>query len=296
MRVILFTTTNMQGGRSSQIERMVNSVAAQLSDSFEIQIHMLLQNAKSIDVERIRQWAPSFCRIKAIPNQVPLSAARNMLLSQVVRYDQLGDADVVGFPDDDCWLPAPFLSNLVEVFSAHRDVDFFVCGLSLQPEPSRFHVEALRDARASRVVRVGSSNNIFLRGTLVGSLGAFDTTLGLGTPNHGGEDTDYAVRAFLQARSTKFVEAPLVGHQSSDLASAAKYFQGALIVLARYALQHRDLAKEFSRKFLVGIYLVLRGKLTPSRYLGAAIAGMRVFRATRSQSTPLEAPLPQPEG
>lgn len=292
MRIVLFTTTDMQGNRAAQFERMLESVAEQRGGDFTIRHYVLLQNAEQSAVELARENLPDFCRIIAIPSRIPLSAARNLLLEQAMQSEGLDEATVVGFPDDDCWLPAPFLSNLTRAFQADPALDLFVCGLSLEPQPSHFDASLLHPAVASEVVRMGSSNNIFLRGSLAGNLGAFDTALGLGTPNHGGEDTDYAVRAFLQAQSTQYIEANLVGHQSSDLSSTAKYYRGALVVLARYASRHPGLMKEFSRKFLVGVYLVLRGKLAPGSYTAAAIAGMKVYWSTRSRLPPLTTPLP----
>ena len=59
-----------------------------------------------------------------------------------------------------------------------------------------------------------------------------------------------------------FVDLPMVGHRASDVASVARYYKGALIVLGRYALQRPELLFEFVRMLAVGAYLVLRSYLS----------------------------------
>jgi hypothetical protein len=117
----------------------------------------------------------------------------------------------------------------------------------------------------------------------VTALGAFDPSLGLGTANGGGEDTDYALRGFLRARRAAFVDAPLVGHRPSELASVARYFRGSAIALGRHAALSPALSFEFARKLAVGAYLAIRCHLSVRECLSAMASGLG--EARRSLTT-----------
>jgi hypothetical protein len=125
---------------------------------------------------------------------------------------------------------------------------------------------------------------MFLRGALVASIGPFDPNLGLGTPAGGGEDTDFAIRAYLRARQSGIVDLALVGHATPDRLSAAKYFHGALVVLSSHALERPALAFEFLRKLLVGVYFIADGKLAPRGYFAALRDGARALVAARREA------------
>ena len=140
-----------------------------------------------------------------------------------------------------------------------------------------------RSATTSDVLRRSCSNAIFLRGSTAAAIGDFDPTLGLGTSNVSGEDTDYAIRASFAAERTTFVDRPIVGHHEADLAMITKYFRGDLIVASRYATRTTGYAYEFARKLAVGIYLVVSQRLKPAEYMAAVRDGMGVFGRTQKR-------------
>lgn len=293
MRFVLLSTTDLASGRSTDFQRLIASLADYDGAVLDMRLYVLLQNATEADANSVQRDLPAFCRVMWVPSRLSLSDARNKMLTKVMATEPCDENTVVGFPDDDCWLPSPFLLRLADTFAAEADLDLFLCQVSLDPEAAELDRSAVRQPMAHEVVRVASSNNMFLRGSLVREIGAFDSRLGLGTPAGGGEDTDYVIRAFLRARRSAIILRPLVGHRSSDLQSVGKYYKGSLVVLARYASLHSGLMREYLRKFLVGAYLVSRRRLTPKAFAAAAAEGLRVFHATRGHpaalSTPLEA-------
>jgi hypothetical protein len=144
--------------------------------------------------------------------------------------------------------------------------------------------EEIRPAAVRDVVRLTTSNSLFLRGSTFLRVGTFDPELGVGTINGSAEDTDYAIRALLIAGRAGKVDRALVAHAEPDLASAAKYYRGALIVLARHARRRPALMFEFVRKIMVGGYFAARRKLPPRQLVGALGAAARTFSASASQS------------
>ena len=279
MAILLFTTTDIRGSRGPDFTRLMASVAANQETVDGLQHYVLLQNCLPDEVNAYRSVAPACCRFTAVPGRLSISEARNRLMVHAQREQPLERDDIVGFPDDDCWLPEGFLARLTEVFAVRRSLDLFICRVSLDPDTEPFGPDSVMPASARQVVRLSTSNNIFLRASLVAPVGPFDPGLGLGTPAGGGEDTDYAIRVFLKGSSAGIIDRPLVGHPVPDRSSAAKYFRGAMIVLARHARRRPDLMIEFLRKILVGIYFFARGKLTAKTYRGALRDGARAFRS-----------------
>ncbi len=240
--------------------------------------HVLLQNCGPAVLARQRGAAPAHRRIEAVEGRLSLSAARNRLMDAAFREEPAGRDDIVGFPDDDCWFPAGFLARVAGVFGSRPALDLVVCRCARAPDPAVFDASDLAPVSARAIVRLSSSNTMFLRGSLPGPVGDFDPGLGLGTPAGGGEDTDYVIRAFLRSREAGFIDRALVGHPEPDRDSAAKYFRGAFIVLARHARSRPALTREFLRKLLVGLYFIGRGQLSPGTYTRALGDGLRAWR------------------
>jgi hypothetical protein len=278
--VLLFTTTDLRAHRGEDYERLLASVDAGAGTGVPIRHYVLLQNCGPDALTRHREAAPIYRRIEAVEGRLSLSAARNRLMAAASREEPAGYSDIVGFPDDDCWFPSGFLARLQCIFAARPALDLVVCRCAREPDTTTFDSSDLTPVSARAIVRLSSSNNIFLRGSLPGSVGGFDPALGLGTPAGGGEDTDYVIRAFLQSRETAFIDRALVGHPEPDRDSAAKYFHGAFIVLARHARSRPALTREFLRKVLVGLYFIGRGKLSPFTYGRALGDGLRAWRGT----------------
>ena len=275
--ILLFTTTDMMGPRQDQLQRLLDSLA--VCPDLPIRHYLLLQNCTENMLAEFRRTAPKCCRVSRSPKQVSISLARNLLLDKALA-DGFADDCIAGFPDDDCWFPARFLHRLHAAFQNETGLDLLVCGVSLTPRSVPFEANEFWAIQVRELVRQSSSNNIFLRGWLIRELGPFDLDLGLGAPAGGGEDTDYAIRAFLRAEDSRIIKQPLVGHKEPDLQSAAKYFNSSLLVLARYAGKNRELRAEFFRKIFVGVYFIGKRRLSLATYSKA------MLQAFRQHSTP----------
>ncbi|MEZ5788166.1 MAG: hypothetical protein R3D62_17210 [Xanthobacteraceae bacterium] len=273
MQVLLLTTTDILAGRTHCFVRMTDSVRASAAWGVPTKVFALLQRCGESDASRYAQLLPEGSAALTSGERLSLSAARNRLLAEMMSGS--GDADcVVGFPDDDCWYPESFLQQLVAAFARDQRLDMLVCRVSLEPIEPLWAAHGLRSAKPWQVVRKSSSNSIFFRKSLIDRLGLFDEALGLGTRNGAGEDTDYALRAYLYARKAAFVDLPLVGHRDSDLASVARYFRGSTLVLSRYALKSPALFLEYGRKLAVGAYLAAQARLGARDYLAAVGASV----------------------
>lgn len=278
MTVLLFTTTDLRGPRGAEYQRLLASVDDSAEAGVPIRHHVLLQNCDPETLARHREAAPEHRRIEGVEGRLSISAARNNQMASALREIPAADNDIIGFPDDDCWFPSGFLERLERVFAARRGIDLLVCRCSRRPDKAPFDAAEVSPVNVRTIVRLSSSNSMFLRGSLVGPIGGFDPALGLGTPSGGGEDTDYVIRAFLLGREAGFIDRPLIGHPEPDPNSAAKYFRGAFIVLAQHARSRPALTWEFARKIMVGLYFIGRGKLSPSLYGRALGEGLRAWR------------------
>lgn len=278
MKVTLLTTSNLKSARRDSLERMVAAAAASRTDAIDVRLHLLFQNAAASDP---LPPMPDFVSVTTVPTAISLSKARNRLLGSVRRDGAISSGGLVAFPDDDAWYPAGLLDRVTAAFSTAPDLDLWFCRYASDParHPMPSGLSG-RPAQVRDVIRHASSNTVFLRGSLARTLD-FDETLGVGTPAGSGEDTDYAVRAFLAARRASFTDAPLIGHRDKDVALRARYYPGGLEVLARHAARSPDLRREHLRKIGVGLYLGLRGEL-PFRVFAKSL--YNTVSAPRSQT------------
>jgi|LNFM01.1.fsa_nt_gb hypothetical protein len=276
MHLLLMTTTDMRSDRKADFARMIASVADSVPRGSTVHHIMLLQ--RSTEQQRVATAAaiPYPATVLAIADRVSLSAARNVMLAHARESGLLQPNTLVGFPDDDCWYTPGFLSELVAEFERSTDLGLLITRVSLTPSPT-WHREKMRPATSTDVLRRSTSNSIFLRGDAVIAIGDFDPSLGLGTPNVSGEDTDYALRAFFQSAQTVYVDLDMVGHREPDLESVTKYFGGNMLVASRYALRSPMLFLEYVRKFAVGGYLVMRRRLRMGDFITAIQGSVGAF-------------------
>jgi hypothetical protein len=276
MQLLLMTTTDRQSNRAADLARLVRSIAESRLDGIGIQHVILLQRCSEAERLAVEAEIPYPVTVIASADRLPLAAARNVMLARVRAEKLLTREMIVGFPDDDCWYTPEFLLRLVAEFRAQRDLGLVVTRVSLAPSTD-WSAQATRAATARDVLRQSSSNGIFLGGDVAAEIGDFDASLGLGTPNTSGEDTDYALRASFAAKRTLYVDLPLVGHREADLASVTKYFGGNMVVAARYALRSPAFFFEYARKLGVGSYLVIGQRLKMADFVNAIQGSMRAF-------------------
>jgi hypothetical protein len=276
MNIFLFSTTDFQANRQEELSRMLGSISAVQRDlpHAVIELHLLFQRCPEAEFESLKDTLPTFVRPQAIPNLVSLSKARNLLLAPTLK--RIPNDALVAFPDDDGWYPDGLVPQLTERFAADPGLGFLFCRYGSQPRMwSDQPAPEVRLASARDVVRNASSNTLFVTGATAHQVGLFDEALGLGTPNQGAEDLDYALRAFLSSERSTYMDAVLVGHRDKNPQIRAKYYRGGLITLARYAGRRGAIGAEYVRKVGVGAYLCLRRELGFGAYLSALAAGPR---------------------
>lgn len=263
-----FSTADMQSERLPLLDRMIASVAAYRERSgADVVLFLLLQRCSSDAEQVFRQGRPEWIRIVTRSDMRSLSAARNLLLGQEEAMARLQGSGIVGFPDDDCWYPDGTLDAIGQAFRSDAQLDFWFCRYGMQPVSAEAMVSQAPSLQT--VISYASSNTIFFRANVAAAVGNFDETLGVGAAFSGGEDTDYAIRAYHVARKLLFFPGRAVGHREFDPKLKSRYFVGSLVAIRKHASKSPAGFWAALRKILVGFYLTLRGRMTRHEFMNA---------------------------
>lgn len=260
---LLFTTSDSAGGRHDELERMVRSVEHAIARSgLRIVQYLLLQRHAS---DQPLPALPDYIRVTTIPDRVSLSKARNLLFDLAHKDGLFERSVMVAFPDDDAWYPEGTLEAMLDLFAGDASLDLAICKYSSSPSVLSalpLELRAARPASTRAFVANASSNTLFMRASRAVQTGYFDESLGVGAPINGGEDLDYALRAYVASgERAVWFDAPLVGHRDPHRWLIGHYYAGSLYALARSAGSSRAVALQAVRKVLVGLYLLLRREL-----------------------------------
>lgn len=261
-RILLLTTVISEPTRLALCEQLIASISSQLSPAIDVKHHLLVQKAQDTEIGRRIAEKNTWISFHHMPERLSLSRARNVLLELTERSGDLGNADIVAFPDDDAWYPLPLLYELSLLFESQLQPDIFVCRYSSVPEPAKDLHSCVAKPSLLEFVKCASSNTMFIKGDIVRKLGRFDEALGVGTPTPGAEDLDYALRARLASERVCLLPSALVGHRDKSVALKAKYYAADLLVLMRHATNDLAHTALVGRKLLVGLYLVARRRLS----------------------------------
>lgn len=127
---------------------------------------------------------------------------------------------VIAFTDDDCVVPADWISTVQRTFEEEKDVDLVygqvLCAESLRGAPGiipELHFkrrEKLGKKFGFRVVGMGA--NFAARASFFQTVGEFDETLGGGGPLRSSQDYDLQFRAFRKGAVTMLVPEIWVSH------------------------------------------------------------------------------------
>ncbi len=266
--ITLFSTVDMQSDRDEMLRRMLESVVAfkDRSDA-DITLFILLQRCSDEAAAAFSAHWPEWVKAVHMPGRMSLSAARNKLLASPQAKARFARDGIVAFPDDDCWYPEGTLDRIAADFAADRQLDFWF---------SRYGMDAVTASglpstspSLQTVISFASSNTIVVRSSIAATIGGFDEALGVGAVLSGGEDTDYAMRAFRTARKALYVDARTVGHRDPNKALKAKYYPGSLRAIAKNTGLRPSELKALTRKLLVGLTLAIRGQMPLRDYLAA---------------------------
>ena len=263
MNTFFLLTTSIVCTDTAPLKRMIDSIREhQASDELDIRHILLLQNTTEEEAEflRVKLNMPAWTTILTAPGIMSLSKARNIMLRHL--WGTTSVTGVVGFPDDDCWYQPGLLNRISQEM---QNADLFFCKYATQITTVNSAPESYSPGYTD-VVFNASSNTLFVDASLARRIGMFDEELGVGARYNGGEDLDYAVKAYRLAKSKKWISAPLVGHRDKVEGLKANYFTGSARVLRRNALYSPAAFYHFLRKMLIGIYMIVKGDM-PLVYL-----------------------------
>jgi hypothetical protein len=274
-RILLLTTADSAPARFTLCERLIWSIAGQVSPAIEVRHHLLVQNdSEGITGKSLAEKNP-WLDLHYTDARLSLSRARNILLARTLASGELANADIVAFPDDDAWYPPMFLHALAHLFASPIAPDFFICRYGSKPEPAGDLETSVVVPSLLQFVRNASSNTMFMRSCIARDVGFFDEGLGVGTAVPGAEDLDFALRARLASARICLLPRVLVGHRDKLKTLRAKYYAGDLLVLTRHARNDAGHASLALRKLLIGLYLILHRQLSPIGWYRAVIQALR---------------------
>ncbi len=171
-------------GRTMEIDRCVDSLAAQTCHDFELivvdqnpddRLVPVVARAQALGLEcrHLRQSEPNLCR------------ARNLGIDQSA-------CEVVAFPDDDCWYEPDVVERVLARFQSQVELDGLVVRWYETGEHSagRLSFEQFSRFRGTPA----SSITIFFRRECLRRVGGFDFALGLHSWYGAAEETDLMLR------------------------------------------------------------------------------------------------------
>ncbi len=268
-------------GRTDRLARLLDSLDR--CDGVDgIEVVLVDQSADQRCIAMLRKRPVSY-RWHATTSGPGLSRGRNVGLRHA-------HADIVGFPDDDCWYAPDTVRRVLGRFGADPGLD----GLSGKQITSDGRPSALRWASAARQVtrtnfhRTTISSTLFLRRSLLAAVGDFDEGIGIGSPGRfqAGEESDLVLRALAMRCRIMYDPALTVYHdEARDAPSPALadkmlgygYGQGHLWRVHHWPA-HR-ICHLLIRKTTVGVVHWLTGRRLVARadfaFVRGCVSGLR---------------------
>jgi GT2 family glycosyltransferase len=184
---MLFSLICGTAGRTSELERLLRSLAVQSHREFEL---LLIDQNSDDRAERIVEVFPEIhvVRLQSTPG---LCRGFNLGLRHAA-------GEIIGFPDDDCWYEPDFLEQLANLFQGHPLWD----GITVRTADEQGRSSIARwDKRPGRLTKTnigmrGCSTSVYYRRHVCERVGTFDESIGAWTsPVNPGSDVDYLHRA-----------------------------------------------------------------------------------------------------
>jgi glycosyltransferase involved in cell wall biosynthesis len=179
--------------RTQELERLLDSIVLQNYPNLEI---ILVDQNKDDRLQSIIRHYEKKIKIVYLKGCIiGVSNGRNFGLKEC-------RGEIICMPDDDCWYPHNLLKNVENWFQKNPEYDG-LCGCTIDT------FNNLTTARWDKnsgpinqfnVWKRGVTSSIFLRSSVVRSVGDFDPKLGPGADSiyQSGEETDYLLRAILK--------------------------------------------------------------------------------------------------
>lgn len=200
-------------GRTDELDRMLDSLATQTFDDFEVIVVDQNQDERlRPHLERARTRGLAIRHLKQ--QQPNLAAARNAGIAAA-------SGKWVGFPDDDCWYAPDLLQRVVGRFLRQDEPSGVVVRWVEQDEqPMAAGNLSWERSSAFRDIPV-SSITLFCSRTLCLKIDGFDSRLGVGQWFGAGEETDFVLRALRSGALFTYDPAAEVHHAVSSAATEA---------------------------------------------------------------------------
>jgi glycosyltransferase involved in cell wall biosynthesis len=253
--------------RTSEPRRLLDSLTAQTYPDFRLIIVDQNDDDRLVPLADEFGASLSILHLRSAPG---ISRARNVALPHV-------EADVVAFPDDDCWYPPDLLERVTALLSANQQWDG-VSGRAVdadgRPSTGSDDTRPTMLTRYNLWDRVGSYR-LFLRRRVIDTVGRFDEMLGVGSsgPWGGGEDLDYALRAVDAGHLLYYEPSLVVFHprrretgSEPDPADGYRYGMGMGRVLRTGQLPVWFAGYHCSRAFAASSISLARGRRAHARY------------------------------
>lgn len=192
-------------GRTVELARGLQALSSQTRRDFEVLV--IDQNDDDRLVPIVGQVASNGLIIRHVRfARRSLSGARNHGIS-------LARADIIGFPDDDCWYEPDAISALVNQWDLARPAPALLVGCWVeQAQRGGFISAPAQRLRPQEILsfrgRRASSIALFCDAARLSTLGGFDERFGVGQWFGAAEETDLIMR--LAARSEPMFYAPQI--------------------------------------------------------------------------------------
>jgi glycosyltransferase involved in cell wall biosynthesis len=257
--------------RTDDLDALLASLEVQTHRAFRL---LVVDQNDDDRVERVVSAHPGL-EVLHLRSERGLSRARNAALPAL-------EAEVVGFPDDDCLYVADLLERIAARFARDPRLDG-LCGRPLGSDgrsvgrwPSRAQPITL-----DSVFHTAISHTIFLRRHVVERVGAFDERLGLGagTPWGSGEEIDYVVRALRQGARIEYDPSVVITHPvpeigADQLVALGRRDGGGIgYVLAANGYPAKTIVRMVLRPILASLAFALLLDITRARFHLATLEG-----------------------
>jgi hypothetical protein len=259
-------------GRLDDLRRLAQSLSEQTHRNHKL---IVVEQADPAGARAVLSEFPQL-RWEVVECERGLSRARNRGLAECT-------ADIVGFPDDDCWYRFDTLAHVVERFVGDPTLDMLV-GTVVTPSGAPYVKTPNAPLVLDRTTiwRVGLSAASFFRATAVNRIGSFDPTLGVGsgTPYQSGEETDFFLRGISAGLYGEFDPQLVINHPA--MADAGKgispdigrgYGMGMGMVLRRHSYHWTSALTRSVRPLLGAAVAAGKGESGLARFRLAVASG-----------------------
>ena len=186
-------------GRPEQLERLLSSLE-QIQEPSQVELILVDQTTDQSSAQYLRQRRLPF-QVQITTSPRGLSIGRNAGLN-------LATAELVAFPDDDCWYEPDTISLAVRFLDANPNIS----GVSGIQRTVDGRDSMLRWAPTSRWItrnnfyRTAISSTLFLRTVHVRTVGGFDPTLGAGSTDGymSGEESDLVLKLLATGNKLRY--------------------------------------------------------------------------------------------